>query len=44
MELISVLLLSMAVAADAFAVALCKGVTVKNNINMLIFVVLNSFL
>ena len=33
MDLVSVLLLSLAVAADAFAVALCKGVTIKNKIN-----------
>lgn len=33
MEIISVFLLSIAVAADAFAVALCKGVTIKNKIN-----------
>lgn len=33
MEILSVLLLSIAVAADAFAVALCKGVTIKNKIN-----------
>lgn len=33
MDLANVLLLSIAVAADAFAVALCKGVTIKNNIN-----------
>lgn len=33
MEILNVLLLSIAVAADAFAVALCKGVTIKNKIN-----------
>ena len=32
MEIFEILLLSMAVAADAFAVALCKGVSVKTNI------------